>query len=279
VVPLTALLLLAGPRTGREWWWIALGTAWTVVWWMAPGSLAEQLIKAWGVVIAGCFVALALGREAPAGRAALLAPAIAAAAFAAVLPAWGLTLRMLEFAVTRELWQGYRFLLSPDLGLSPQLRDLVLRMSETATSVAAITPAGLFLGGALGLALAWQWSHRLAERPLGAPLPPFERFRFSDHLVWLLVVAIATVLGQRAGVLAAGSVPLNLLLVMGGLYLARGVAILWPGLLRLPLVVRGLWVVVSVMFLPFAVSGLLGIGLADTWIDFRRRRDAPAHGG
>jgi hypothetical protein len=36
---------------------------------------------------------------------------------------------------------------------------------------------------------------------------------------------------------------------------------------------------VLLFLLPFVLLGLAGIGLADTWIDFRRRLPAPPHGG
>lgn len=275
VVPLTLLLLLSGPRTLREWLWVTLGVVWTLALWLRPAPATVQLVNAWGAVIAGLFVLLAFGRPGPAGRAALLASTVAAAAFVLLLPAWGLTLRTFEMAVMQDAWALTR--VGPDVVLTPALREFTSQLADAFSAVATLTPAQLFLSGALGLSLAWRWYQRLASRPLGLPVPPFERFRFSDHAVWILVLGIALVLGQQVGVVPAGSAPLNLIVVVGGLYAARGLAIIWPVVKGLPVVLRAVWMIVSLLLGWYAVPGLLGIGLADTWLDFRRQ-PAPAQG-
>ncbi|MGH7532404.1 MAG: DUF2232 domain-containing protein, partial [Gemmatimonadales bacterium] len=132
--------------------------------------------------------------------------------------------------------------------------------------------------GASGLDLAWRWYHRIAAAPLGVPPRPFAEFRFSDHLVWILVAAFATVLAQSSGFLAASVGPANVLLVMSVLYAARGLAVMWPALRKLPGITRAALAVMAVILLVFVVAGLFGIGLADTWVDFRRRK-AAAQGG
>jgi hypothetical protein len=61
---------------------------------------------------------------------------------------------------------------------------------------------------------------------------------------------------------------------MGTLYAIRGLAVLWPSSGPLPAPVL-LLVVVGVLFLmKFVFPGLLGLGVADTWFDFRRRAAA-----
>jgi hypothetical protein len=63
----------------------------------------------------------------------------------------------------------------------------------------------------------------------------------------------------------------NLGVVVGGLYVARGMAITWrtiepvPGLV---LLIVGLGVL---FILPVVLGGWFALGLADTWVDFRRR--------
>ena len=275
VVPLTVLLLLSGPRTAREWLWVALGAIWTLGLWLRPAPVTVQLVNAWGVVITGLFVLLAFGRPGPAGRAALFASTMAAAAFVLLLPAWGLTLRTFELEVMQDAWTITR--VSPDLVLTPSVREFLGQMADSFSAVATTMPAQLFLSGALGLGMAWQWYQRLASRPVGAPIGAFERFRFSDQVVWALVLGVALVLGQQVGAVPAGSAPLNLIVVLGGLYAARGLAILWPAVKGLPVVLRVVWALVSLMLGWYAVPGLFGIGLADTWIDFRRPA-APAQG-
>jgi len=69
----------------------------------------------------------------------------------------------------------------------------------------------------------WAWYHRLAVRPLGTPPAPFRTFVFSDQLVWGWVAAAGLVLipvPEPWRLLGA-----NLLLVLGVLYAARGLAV------------------------------------------------------
>ena len=66
----------------------------------------------------------------------------------------------------------------------------------------------------------------------------------------------------------------NVLVVCGALYAVRGAAVmsrfLRPGVAFL------LIVIATIFLLPFALVGLVLLGLADTWIDFRRPRESVA---
>ena len=116
--------------------------------------------------------------------------------------------------------------------------------------------------------------------PLGAAAgPTFGAFTFSDQLVWGWVVAVGLALApvpepwRLAGA--------NLLLVLGVLYAARGLAVVAdPGRRRGPgPVAAECWAFIAVFLLPFVVGGLTLLGLADTWLDFRRRLSTPSTGG
>lgn len=283
LVPLTLLLLLSRPRRFVEWWWLALGLLWTAAWWTAPGSLSDQAVKAWGALLAGSFLFLAVGRRRPAGEAALSAAVVSGAVFAVLLRATGLDFRALELATARDLWASYRDLIaaaaSQGTAASATLVGFLSTVADTAGQMAQLAPAMLFLVGALGLGLAWRWYHRIAAEPVGAPMAPFEAFRFSDHLVWLMVAGLALALAQATGLLPTDGVAANLLVALGGLYVARGLAVIWPGVRRLTWPGRILALVAVVLLSVFVVTGLFGLGLADTWIDFRRRRLARAQGG
>jgi uncharacterized protein YybS (DUF2232 family) len=63
----------------------------------------------------------------------------------------------------------------------------------------------------------------------------------------------------------------NLLLVWSVLYAARGLAVFSAGSKRVPRAVIAILGVVAMFLLPFVVGGLTLLGLADTWLDFRRR--------
>ncbi|MFI5236027.1 MAG: DUF2232 domain-containing protein [Gemmatimonadales bacterium] len=259
---------------------MVIGGTWSVLWWTSPDGLAVQAMKAWGALLVGAFLILALGRRRPAGQAALWAAVAASIAFVPLLGRFGLDFRTLELATARDMWDSYRAVLDGTAGLwSPAIRSRVMAMADTVGGLAQLAPAGCFLGGALGLSFAWRWYHRIATGPIGAPLPPFEAFRFSDHLVWVLVAALGAVLAQAGGFLLPGSGPANVLLVMGTLYLLRGLAVAWPVIRSIPFVERLALTLILVLLALFSLSALFGLGLADTWIDFRRRRAARAQGG
>jgi hypothetical protein len=134
-------------------------------------------------------------------------------------------------------------------------------------------PALTVLTSLVGLALAWTWYHRIARRPLGLPPGAFADFRFSDHLVWGAVLGMAMVVLIRDEPWA--NLGANLVVFFGGLYAARGAAVARSAVRRMSVGLL-LLVVVGVLFLfPVALGGLISLGLADTWLDFRRRFGAP----
>jgi hypothetical protein len=112
---------------------------------------------------------------------------------------------------------------------------------------------------------------------LGAPPAPFRTFGFSDQLVWGWVLALAlTLVPVPEPWRLAGA---NLLLVLVVLYAARGLAVVLTqagGVAGPVAIVLGF---IAVFLLPFVVGGLTLLGLADTWLDFRRRLSTPSTGG
>jgi predicted membrane-bound dolichyl-phosphate-mannose-protein mannosyltransferase len=106
-------------------------------------------------------------------------------------------------------------------------------------------------------------------RPIGPSPAAFAAFRFSDQLVWGWVVGLALcLLGPTPDWTAAGS---NLLLVWSVLYAVRGLAVFSAGSRRVPVLVIATLGIIAMFLLPFVLGGLTLLGLADTWLDFRRR--------
>src|SRR5438128_12250283 len=86
-----------------------------------------------------------------------------------------------------------------------------------------MVPASFALQTLSGLTLDWKWHRRVARHPLGPPPAPFRDFRFGDHWVWAIIVAlVGWITPVVAGLKLAA---LNLLVVLGGLYLGRGIAL------------------------------------------------------
>ena len=135
-------------------------------------------------------------------------------------------------------------------------------------------PGLLGLESLAALARAWAAWHRLSRTRVGAPLGALSAFRFSDHLVWGVVVGAALVLPvlpQPLRLAGAGC-----LLFFGTLHVLRGVGVLvWWLPERRAAVLPLLLVAGLSLFSPGAVlasvtAALLLLGLGDTWRDLRR---------
>ena len=128
-----------------------------------------------------------------------------------------------------------------------------------------------------GGSLAVRWHNRIVGGKVAGP-GPFREFAPSDHMVWAVIAGLGVYLagfGHSSTVFA-----LNVLAVLVVLYGLRGVAVLWAIVLegrgwRLML----LAVVGGVLLLPFVAASLVLVGLADTWVGFRRRAMRLSRGG
>ena len=270
--PLAGLLVASRPRTLREWAWIGAAALWLGVSVWQPGGLAAQMLHAWALFVTGAFVALMLSGRTPLVPGALLATVFGLGAATAWTWWLGTRWQEIQLAVAHTGWDFCRQLLDQG-GLTPErmeaLRVYVGALSDGVAVMAQLFPGLLVLSALPGLALAWAWYHRIAAQPAGRPAPRFGEFGFSDQLIWLVVACMVTlVIPLPAPVNALAG---NLAVVVGGLYAARGAAILSGTLDGFPVPVL-LVILVGVLFvLPVAPGGCFALGLADTWVDFRRR--------
>jgi hypothetical protein len=269
--PLAALLLLSRPGTAREWLWFLAAATLSAVWLNQPGGLAAQFARAEAVLLTGTFLALTVWRPSGEFSRVVAAAALAGLAMAIWMQHFGVSWAELQRAVEQDLWSSNRELIVR-LGQTlpgartPRLMDEMTAMVRT---IGSLYPALLSLAGIAGLRLAWSWHHRIARRPLGPPPPAFAAFEFSDQLVWGWVVGLGLCLFPRPEVWRA--VGANLLLVWAVLYAVRGLAVFSAGSRRVPGPVIATITVIAMFLLPFVLGGLTLLGLADTWLDFRRR--------
>jgi hypothetical protein len=272
VLPLAGLLIASRPATLREWIWIAAAGVWLAVSLPQSGGLAIQIQQAWALFLTGAFVVLMLsGRRGVVGGALLATVAALAAATGWV---WWVGTRWqdIQLAVAHTGWEARRELLnSPGLDATRQesIRVLMDQLADGIGTMARLYPAILVLTALPGLALAWAWYHRLASEPAGRPGGRFSGFRFSDQLIWLVVVCAAVFVlpvGEQVQSFVG-----NLALVTGGLYVARGAAVLWGSIEHFPLLLIVVACFGVVLILPVSLGACLALGLADTWVDFRRR--------
>jgi hypothetical protein len=266
--PLAALLIVSKPATIREWVWLVAALAWSALWLQQAGGLGAQFVRAAAVLVSGSFLALTLWRPSNRVSQALAATGGAAVGLAIWMYGLGLKWSALRAAVEGELTALQRGMRHGWAGVagSPEMFAEVSAMADT---VSILYPGLLALAAIAGLRLAWAWYHRIADHPVGPPPAPFSLFSFSDQLVWGWVVGLATALVPEPAALRL--IGANLLLIWGALYATRGMAVFVAGARRTPKAVLAVLALVTVILLPFVVCGLMLVGLADTWLDFRRR--------
>ena len=270
--PLLGLLLLSRPGTWREWVWVVGAGVWCTVWLNQPGGLAAQFARASAVLLGGMFVALTVWRPSARFSRALTATALAGAALGIWMWHLGLEWGEIQRAVEHSLWVYNRDVISrisEAARAQPGSEGLLDEMTSVVRTIGSVYPALLILAGIGGLRLAWTWQHRIARHPIGPPPARFSAFQFSDQLVWDWVIGLALcLLPLPAGWSFVGG---NLLLVWAVLYAVRGLAVFSAGSGRVSGPVIATLTVIAMFLLPFVAVGLTLLGLADTWLDFRRR--------
>ena len=250
---------------------------------MPPAELADRATRAAGLFFTGTYVTLALLRN----RSLFTRCVVATATAAAFTAGWFLALR-LRFAALREslslqAWTIYRAVISGLPETPPPTSDPLVggtstdllgwEVARTAEQWSEVFPAVTAVMALAGGWLAWSWYHRLASTPIGSPPRRFRHFRFSDHLVWWLVLSLgATLVTLPAG---AHLTAKNLLVVILALYAARGLAVLRTMLLQSPPLMTALLCLIALPLLPLAFAGCVAFGVADTWLDLRRRVPPP----
>ncbi len=274
--PLAGLLLCFRPASMREWLWVIGLLLWCAVWLDQAGGMSAQWVRAAGVLVTGAYLSLTLWRPSPSISRALAATGLAGMALAVWM--WNLGIQ----------WEGVRRGVEIDLGeyrrdLQAELKgagapqELFTQASAMIDTVSLLYPGLIVLTAIAGLRLAWVWYHRIAAHPVGPAPRPFRDFAFSDQLVWGGVIGLALCL--LAPTESARLVGANLLLVLAALYATRGLAIFSASSIRVPPPVLAAVTLASMFLLPFVLGGLTLLGLADTWLDFRRRLATPATGG
>jgi hypothetical protein len=273
--PLAALLLVSRPATVREWVWLLGALGWSALWLQQAGGLGAQFARSAAVLVSGCFLALTIWRPSNRMCRALTATGGAALALAIWMVGLGVRWATLQSAVEEEM-EVFQTAMRRALSGTDGWSEMSRQVSLMADTVSLLYPGLLALAAIAGLRLAWAWYHRIADRPVGAPPPPFPAFGFNDQLIWGWVIGFAlALLPQPAWAPVAGT---NMLLVWGALYATRGLAVMACFGRRTPPAVLATLALVTLVLLPFVLGGLTIVGLADTWLDFRRRL-TPATGG
>jgi len=278
--PFALLTLLSRPRTFRELIWLVasgLGVAVT----LGGGiPLGPQLVRAGGLVLSVLFALLAFRSNGPIFSRAFLAVLLSVVALGIWATSLGITWAEVEQAFTAMLRASYEAMVEvgrSDPKTRQDLQNFFQPFLEAAPRVARIVPGLLALEGLAGTVLAWSWHHRIAESPLGQPPARFRGFRFNDHLVWGAIFTLGLLLMPLPPSVAAAA--LNLLVVWVGLYAVRGLAVATAFLAPAPPPLKMFTAGLAILLAPVALGAGVAIGLADTWLDLRRRLPpSPAEG-
>jgi hypothetical protein len=220
-------------------------------------------------VFTGAFLGLLVWRPGPPFRLAVVAAAVATGLVAAGCAWAGLGWGDVRAAVDQQWQEGLTLLLSGAQVVGQQ----EAAMREVIHLMAGVYPGLAFLGAVSGGTLAAALAAPLSRDPAATAPGPFTEFRFNDHLIWGALGSLALVLLPLPA--PWSNLATSLLVVWIGLYAARGAAIWlgramgWPAPLRVALFLS------AVLLLPYALGGLLILGLADTWIAFRRELPPP----
>lgn len=287
LAPVTAACAVAGWRAGGR---LPLAVIWTafaawIVWRSsAQAGLFHDLTRGWAVLLAltfGVLVSVDVG-ERFLGKAllALAAALLVGLAVLVVVPGgFESALDLVRGEIGRRAmeatrdWQARTG--SPEwielARESPRLgafaNDVGKRIEELPAIGLRFFPALLGLQSLAVMALGWAVYHRVGRARLGPPLTALRELRFHDAVVWGVVLGLTLVaLPLPEWARDAG---LNLLLFFGVLYALRGMGVLiWflaPG--RVMSVVL---VAFTVVFWPVVLMVAAGLGLGDTWFDWRR---------
>jgi Predicted membrane protein (DUF2232) len=272
--PLVGLLLLSRPATLREWVWVAAATSWSLLWLSEAGGLSGQFVRAAAVLVSGSYLALTVWRPSNQLSRCLAATAGAGIALGGWMIGLGVRWAELRQSIQLDLAEIDRLARAQWSGMSGATEALA-DLAGMADTLSMLYPGLLALAAIAGLRLAWSWYHRIAERPIGPAPAPFAAFSFNDQMVWGLVIGVALLLLPLPGVRVIGD---NLVLVWAALYAVRGMAVFAAIAGRVPAPVLVALAAVTLLLLPFVFGGLTLLGLADTWLDFRRRL-TPVTGG
>jgi predicted membrane protein DUF2232 len=278
LAPFVLLTLFSRPRSLRELAALVAGGAGAALALQGPAGLGLELMRASGLGLAAFFLVLSLRSATPLFGRALAAVILTAVAIFGWEWTRGVSWPEVQQAFTTLLREGYQAMLpAPGEPAKPELQSFLQRFIDAAPQLARAMPGVLALEGLAGTALAWLWHHRLAVQPLGKPPARFREFRFNDHFIWGAIFTLALLIAPVPAEVAV--IAENLLILWVGLYAMRGLAISAAVLAAGPAPLRVLTAAVAILLSPLSLGVCLALGLADTWLDIRRRLTPPVPGG
>ncbi len=273
-LPLAMLVVAFGPREFRS---AVVVMAVVLVSVLGERSGLWWFERGWPLVLAGAFVWITGWRPGWGFFARALTALVVSAAVVALI-----------FLLRPTAWSGVDALMAAKSADAAQ-RALSL-LGDRADAAArglvprivglqvAVFPAllGVSSLGALGMAVAIRgWLAGEVDQTFGR----LRSFRFSDHLVWVLLLGLVLVLAPVGAL--ADRVGSNVVFFMSVLYVLRGLAVLLSligGVSVVAGVLGGLAMLIVYPILAVVLLVMLAVGLSDTWLNLRARIQARERG-
>ena len=226
------------------------------------------LERGWALLLGGCFVGLSLARPQMKVSDRALGSVLGALVLATML----MTLRpgawsVVDWVISDRVRATVPQVISLGGGevMAPAVITALYQTSEAQISV---FPALTALGSMAALLLSW-WLFAVFSGHGDEALGPIKNFRFSDHLIWILLAGLFLLFTRWSEPLQrVGS---NAVVFMSALYAVRGAAVLvfitgGISILGYAIIIFGLAIVP-----PIVLGGAVVIGIGDTYLDFRQR--------
>lgn len=228
------------------------------------------LERGWALLLGGCFVGLSIVRPKMKISDRALEAVFGALVLVAILMtlmsgAWNIVDWVISDRVRATVAQVIA--LGGSEGLAPAL---ITALYQTAELQILIFPALTALASMSALLLSW-WLFIFFSGRSEEALGPVKNFRFNDHLIWMLVVGLFLLFTRWSEPLQRlGS---NAVVFIGALCAVRGAAVIvfitgGFSVLGYAMTLFGLVIVP-----PIVLGGAILIGIADIYLDFRKRSE------
>ena len=263
-------LLLVGTNTLRGYAILGASLIAIIIVMVGPYDGMWYLERGWALLLGGCFVGLSIARPKMKISDRALEAVFGALVLAAILMtlmsgAWNIVDWVISDRVRATVAQVIA--LGGSEGLAPAL---ITALYQTADAQILIFPALTALASMSALLLSW-WLFIIFSGRSEEALGSVKNFRFNDHLIWMLVVGLFLLFTRwNEPLQRLGS---NAVVFIGALCAVRGAAVIvfitgGFSVLGYAMTLLGLVIVT-----PIVLGGAVLIGIADIYLDFRKRSE------
>ena len=263
-------LLLVGTNTLRGYAILGATLIAIIIVMIGPYDGMWYLERGWALLLGGCFVGLSIARPKMKISDRALEAVFGALVLAAILMtlmsgAWNIVDWVISDRVRATVAQVIA--LGGSEGLAPAL---ITAFYQTADAQILIFPALTALASMSALLLSW-WLFIFFSGRSEEALGSVKNFRFNDHLIWMLVVGLFLLFTRwNEPLQRLGS---NAVVFIGALCAVRGAAVIvfitgGFSVLGYAMTLLGLVIVT-----PIVLGGAVLIGIADIYLDFRKRSE------